>query len=201
VTTELQQNRYDQLLRRVGDLKGQGSKVSEVLSELFPTFDVENIPHELFLLSGARICAGSATQAAVASQRSRIQLFNPAGSTALVTVTGFSHFSGTANIMVMGLVSVALATTVVTERDWDTRLGILSSPIAQIRQTTNVAAGPSSFNIRTDASANQFIQNQKGIAVLAPGTGLEFTCGINNTAMTIGLFWRERQAEPSELNF
>ena len=38
--SQLQQSRYDQLLRRVGDLKGPGSKVNDVLHELFPMFDL-----------------------------------------------------------------------------------------------------------------------------------------------------------------
>jgi len=56
--TELQQNRYDQLLRRVGDLKGPGSKVNDVLQELFPTIDVENVPGELLFLMGTHIGLG-----------------------------------------------------------------------------------------------------------------------------------------------
>ncbi len=44
---ELQQNRYDQLIRRVGGIIGPGSKVVEALGELFPVIDVENVPGEL----------------------------------------------------------------------------------------------------------------------------------------------------------
>ena len=85
--TQLQQNRYDQLLRRVADLKGPGSKVNDVLTELFPMIDVENPPAELLVLMGSRIAIGSINQPAPGALLfEQHMLSNPVGSGAIITL-------------------------------------------------------------------------------------------------------------------
>ena len=74
--TEIQQGRYDALVRRVADLKGPGSKVNDMLEELFPVFDVEKLPSELYRLANIDLCFGGAGIAGVAAQSAALTLGN-----------------------------------------------------------------------------------------------------------------------------
>lgn len=198
---DLQQNRYDQLIRRVGDLKGPGSKVNEVLAELFPVIDVENIPVELLALMGTNIAAGGQDNAGVAAVNQRSQLMNPTGSGKLITVTDVSINSDTAQQIVMGLVAVALTTNVGTQRFRDGRLTTTQVPTGEIRTDSSAAAAPVVYRFDVEAAVNVFFHDNKGIWVLSPGTGLQISTTTVNTSLTTGYQWRERVAEPSEFNF
>ncbi len=100
--SELQQSRYDQLLRRVGDLKGPGSKASEILTEVFPTFDVEGYQGELQALNRRVLGIGASTILGAAGELAKIQLFNPAGSGLLITVTSVTFSATTTQDMRYG---------------------------------------------------------------------------------------------------
>jgi len=198
--TELQTGRYDQLLRRTGDLKGPGSKVNDVLEELFPTIDVEQVPYELLALEGTALAAGGAVRAAVAAVNNRIQLFNPAGSGKLVTVTLIHIQVGAGQDVALGLAAVALATAIGTDRLRDGRFGVGLNPSAQVRFDTNAAVSPTTFRFRVN-TAGDTLEDTKGLYILTPGTGLTVTTSTVQTSLTASFFWRERVAEPSELNF
>jgi len=87
VTNEIQQNRYDQTLRRVTGIIGPGSKVAEVLTELFPVIDVERVPGELLILGGTDLAAGGASLDGGPGNSSEINLHNPPGSGKIITCT------------------------------------------------------------------------------------------------------------------
>jgi len=197
--TELQQGRYDQLLRRVGDLKGPGSKVNDVLQELFPTMDVENVPGELLFLMGTRIGWASGSKSPTAGKRAGIQLFNPAGSGQLVTVSTVILNSGAASAITYGIVSAALATNTGTPRHRDGRVGVGPSGVAELR-TSPDAVALLSGQIRLASSVSFTLRDGNSVCVLSPGTGVSFI-GSTDVATTVNFFYRERIAEPSELNF
>jgi len=197
--TELQQGRYDQLLRRVGDLKGPGSKVNDVLQELFPTMDVENVPGELLFLMGTRIGWASGSKSPTAGKRAGIQLFNPAGSGQLVTVSSVILNSGAASAITYGIVSVALATNTGIPRHRDGRVGVGPSGVAELR-TSPDAVALLSGQIRLASSVSFTLRDGNSVCVLSPGTGVSFI-GSTDVATTVNFFYRERIAEPSELNF
>jgi len=197
--TELQQNRYDQLLRRVGDLKGPGSKVNDVLQELFPTLDVENVPGELLLLMGTRIGLAGTTKSPTAGKAAGIQLFNPAGSGQLVTISSV-YLAASANMSISyGLTTVALGTNTGIPRLRDSRVGSGPSGISELRTTGDVG-GPIGGTVRMAANTTLHLVDVNSFAVLAPGTGMSFggSLDINFSAT---FFYRERIAEPSELTF
>jgi len=197
--TELQQNRYDQLLRRVGDLKGPGSKVNDVLQELFPTIDVENVPGELLFLMGTRIGWGSAAKTPTAGKKSGIQLFNPAGSGHLITVSRFEiSGSGQSNYS-WGIVSVALATNTGISRLRDARVGIGPSGVAELRTSPDAIALVSG-EIRLLAATVHVVTDVNSCCVLSPGSGLSVIGGVD-IGLFVGFNYRERIAEPSELTF
>ena len=199
--TELQQSRYDQLLRRVGDLKGPGSKVNDVLQELFPTLDVENVPGELLALMGTQPCFGGVVLTGSAGQRARIQLFNPVGSGKLIACSTVQVSVGTTQQIRWTVNSNALATGVGVESYRDGRLGITARPAGQIRTSDTVAATDATGVLRCISGDTRFVTDPNAVAILPPGSGLEFGSGTDATTINITFLWRERVGEPSELSF
>jgi len=197
---ELQQNRYDMLLRRVGGLIGPGSKVTSVIAELFPMIDVENVPGELLILMGTRIVFGGGTVTGAAGQSPKVQLFNPVDSGHLVTITRLSIAANASTIVRWGVVNVALTTGVGTETFRDMRLPLTARPIGEMRQESAVALADGTNQTRVLTGEPYTIEDPNGLAVLLPGTGFEI--GLTSVATTINHAWnwRERAAERSELN-
>jgi len=199
--TEIQQNRYDQLVRRVGGLIGPGSKVSEVISELFPMIDVENLPGELYVLAGTRLGFGSAVQISPVAEFPRVQLFNPVGSGTIVTVTTI-WVSATAAGQVRLVSTINPESTDVLAIVRDTRLGVLQATTAEVRAASEAASlAANGAEFRTGGTLLNTLTDPNGIIVLAPGTGLTVTLINDNETLTVSFFWRERVAEASELNF
>ena len=201
MTTELQQNRYDQLIRRVGGLIGPGSKVSEVISELFPMIDVENVPGELLALMGTRLCFGGTDVAASAGNISRGQLFNAAGSGVIATITRVDFSTNTASTFHFGINETELVTDPNDAQFRDTRFDLSSRPVGRIQnQNNNATLAPINGRIRAAANTNITLQDPNGIAVLLPGDGWNVSPNVVNAPLFFNIFWRERAAEQSELN-
>jgi len=201
VTSELQQTRYDKILRRVGDLKGPGSKVAEVISELWPVLDVERVPGELLALGGTFLCIGAARVLATAAVVGHVQLFNPVGSGKIITVTQMMMSARNQTGLVWGLVNVALPTDENNSIFRDPRLGLFSRATGQVR-TSNVLAGQAPNVGRAEVLASEplTIKDENGVMVLPEGTGLEASTTGTNQSIAVSYEWRERIAEPSELN-
>jgi len=195
--TELQQNRYDQLLRRVGDLKGPGSKVNDVLQELFPTLDVENVPGELLLLMATRIGWAGTAKTPAAGKKAGIQLFNPADSGQLVAISTLILSPSSTTQLDWGTTTTALATNTGIPKLRDTRGEGGSRGVSQLRTSADTVA-LASGTVRVLANDTFTLNDINTVCVLAPGTGLTITGGpdINFRAQ---FFYRERVAEPSEL--
>lgn len=199
--TQLQQNRYDQLLRRVGDLKGQGSKVNDVLSELFPVFDVENLPPELYILGGIDLCFGGGAASGGAGTSGRAQLRNPEGSGKLVTITEVRFTSSASGIIRWGRRDVALTGQIDTQLFRDFRKTLPALPTAQVRTQASAALANATGQQLVNARENLVIADRNGVAVLTEGTGFEIGVDTQNTTNSFVFYWHERVAEPSETNF
>jgi len=200
VSQELQQNRYDQLIRRVGGLIGGGSKVSEVLGELFPVLEVENTVPELRLLGGTILGLGARTSAGAAAVHQQIQLFNPVNSGSLIVVTACELTVSAAQAVAFGLVSTALATQTSTQRTRDSRVPITTPILGQIRFGNSAVVAPDVGRVQLPLNLGVTLDNSDGVAVLSPGFGFQLTTTIVNTALVVTFWWRERAAEQSELN-
>jgi len=198
---EIDQNRYDQLLRRVTNAVGTGSHVAESLSELFPTIDVENVPAELLLLGGTRICMGGGTIGPTVAEASRAQLFNPADSGILATITSCWVAAPVTDIIRWGVVATVFGTAIGTETFTDTRLGLTQQPVVDVREGTAAAFADATNQTILLASTAFHLHDQNAIAVLAPGTGFEIGLGTDNVRMNYAFQWRERVAEAAELQF
>jgi len=197
--TELQQNRYDALLRRVGDLKGPGSKVNDVLQELFPTIDVENVPGELLFLMGTHIGWASTAKSPTAGKKAAIQLFNPAGSGQLITVSSMLLGVTPTGVMTWGIVSLALGTNTGGPRFRDGRVGVGPSGVSELRTSAD-AVSLVSGQVRLLSSTSFLISDHNSVCVLSPGTGIS-VIGSVDQAINVQFNYRERVAEPSELTF
>jgi len=200
VSSELQQNRYDQTLRRVGAMIGGGSKVSEVLAELFPTIDVERVPGELLILGGTRLCIAAAIVTGAAGERARIQVFNPVDSGTLVTISSVVISTLTIQNIRWATTETALTTGLGTEAFRDRRLPDGGRPVGAIRTDSTVAATDVHGLARLLASTPYFLTDRNSVAVLPPGSGFEVGADTVATAVVATFYWRERVAEASELN-
>jgi len=200
VGNELQQTRYDRLLRRVGGIIGPGSKVAEVLSELFPVFDVENLPPELYLLGDTRLAIGAEDRPPPgAGNFNKIQLLNPLGSGVIITVTQMLMSSNGSQTIHFGAEIITRANLITNRAFRDTRFRVVELPLGEIRHEVTAAIGPNIGLSRIAAVTQVSIRDDNGIYVLAPGSGLTCSNGLANTELTVTYFWRERAAESSEL--
>jgi len=199
--TEIQQGRYDTLLRRVADLKGPGSKVNDVLEELFPMFDVENLPDELYRLANIDLCMGGGAIGAVASQAGRGQLLNPAGSGKIITLTQAAFSVRATSTIRWGRNDTVQTGNLSTQIFRDVRHSLGNLPTGQIRFESSVALANANGQVRALADTAFVLKDENGIAVLTEGTGFEIGTNVLNIATNFYFYWRERVAEPSETNF
>lgn len=200
MTYEVQQTRWDRLIRRVSGSIGPGSRVSETISELFPVLDVERVPSELLVLAGTRLAWGRSISPAVAGENARAQLFNPAGSGQIITITHLVLHPGGSDVVEMGILQVGLTDLSAVARYRDSRFGVALEPVAELRTDSNVGATPATFRVRAISVESFQIQDSNDICVLSPGFGLTLSETTVNSSLNVSYMWRERTAEESELN-
>ena len=199
MTYEVQQTRYDRIIRRVTGSIGPGSRVSESISELFPMVDVERVPGELLLLGGTQVCMGQRNVSALAANFSMVMLRNPGESGSLITITQVRFFSPTAQTIGLG---PTLNTFPVagTQTIRDTRRGPAGIPVGQVLEDRNLVSGVQFYRARADGISDEVMEDVNGVAVLAPGTAFSVSTRTVNTGLTVSFLWRERPAEQSELS-
>ncbi|MEE8512910.1 MAG: hypothetical protein V3S36_09715 [Acidiferrobacterales bacterium] len=175
--------------------------MGDALNELFPIIDVENLNAELALLTGWQLGLGSTGQAALAANLNHSQLFNPATSGKIVVVERVD-FRAEMNQAIEFITATAGLTTVtgnVIPRD--TRQGIIAPLIAEVREVQQVGGLPATGVIVVEDLVTFTLAEKLGLFVLAPGTGITFATSIVNTGFFVNWIWRERVAQPAELNF
>jgi len=197
----IQQNRWDQLIRRVAGLIGPGSKVNNTIGDLFPMLDVENLPGELYLLAGTKIAYGGRSVLGAAGQFPRFQLFNPVDSGVIATITSITVATTTAQEILLTQTTTAESTDSNNQRVRDFRVGLASEPTCILFFASEAAALGATLIFRLSSNVTFRLTDPNGICVLAPGTGLTVSAGTVATRMLVNFFWRERVAEQSELNF
>ncbi len=198
--SEIQQTRYDRLLRRVAGIIGPGSKVGEVLTELFPTIDVENVPSELLVLMGTRTAFGGGIQIGVVGEAPKMGLFNPAGSNTIITLTDvFTTNNNVDQIIRWGLNVNELDTIISTQLFTDTRNPLTQLPVGRIARQTSVGLANATGQVRMDADTVLHLESKNDIAMLRPGIGFEIGCTAFASTLHVTFYWRERPMETSEL--
>ena len=198
--SQLNQNRYDQLLRRVGDLKGPGSKVNDALTELFPMIDVENVPAELLVLSGTRLAMGTIfLGAGGAGFFSKAMLRNPGQSGALIRVLVVNARLSVAGNILLGPSQNTFGTAG-TQAFADGRVFGEGTVGRVLGLNNDLVAGSTFFRIRDQVIEGVNWQPPVAPMVISPGTALEVSAGSDNVAIAVSFLWVERVAQPSELN-
>ncbi len=180
-------------LRDFFDLKGKHDlQLDEIIVPVAVVADLT----EADPLSDVRQAQGGASRGSVAGDSTRIQLFNPVGSSVILELYaaitgGFETFNGN-----MGPVAAAIATDI-TGQWQDRRLpGI---PVGRI-QSNNGPAGPILVNpvkFRMNSTIG-WIRFSPLEVVLPPGTGWQFETVTVNVTMDSGFWWRERDLLPGE---
>jgi len=196
----IQQTRYDELLRRTTDQYGGGSKVGEALEDLFPVIEVENAPIELLRATGWNMGMGFVDRTSAVAETNVQQLFNPIGSGHIIVITGcYITVSATGSVN-FGPSFTALADGSIGGAQRDLRAGVIRVTVGLTQREDNATA---SLFGRIIATANiPFkLEDQNGVAVLAPGTGFRIATLGTNVTMKTSWIWRERIALGPELNF
>ncbi|KKL93326.1 hypothetical protein LCGC14_1875780 [marine sediment metagenome] len=201
MTYEVQQTRWDRIIRRVSGSVGPGSRVSETLSELFPVLDVERLPGELLLLGGTQIVMGSSLVVAAPAVFPTVGLNNPVGSANLITITKVQLHSDTSQRLNLAVTTNILAVRG-TEEIRDGRIApVNGTPVGQPMEETSVLPGAIRGHLRITGDDPLFLEEENGIAVLPPGRMFMISGITANTSLEAGWFWRERPAQESELQF
>lgn len=202
MTYEVQQTRWDRIIRRVSGSIGPGSRVSETISELFPVLDIERVPGELLVLGGVNICNGAASATGAAGQVPQIALANPADSGTLITVTQVAVFHDKAGGIRSVIQQGATGARVNTERFRDGRLiSATAVPVGQVRTFASGSLLNQQVEFRVENVESVFFSDENGLAVLSPNSEYVFADNTITATMTVTFWWRERAAEPSELQF
>jgi len=199
--TEIQQNRWDQLIRRAAGIVGGGSQVNDTLNELFPVLDVESVPGELLFLAGTRLALGSARQLAVAARFSRVNLNNPAGSGNLIAITQ-AIISTTADTVIRWSFDTSqLGGTLANSSLRDTREGFAVDPVGEVRNE-DTAGGIAGFGQMVVLANSPFVlKDENTIGVLFPGTTFQVVGAVANVEVNCTFYWRERVFQASEQVF
>jgi len=200
VSNEIQQTRYDRMVRRVAGIIGPGSKVAEVITELFPMINLEEPPSELLLLGGTVLGMGASDLTGAAAQFPKIQLFNPVDSGQIVTVTEIYHTATASVVFRVSRDTAPLASGIATQVARDTRQIASSLPTAAMFQESSVGLINANMLFFSALNLQQRLRSRNDVMVLAPGTGITISNSTAASRMIVTFLWRERPAEPSELS-
>jgi len=199
--TEIQQNRWDQLVRRAANVVGGASQVNDTLNELFPIFDVENMPIELFALGNISVATGGSLLVISAGDINKHQLFNPADSGALLVLTTVIFNCSVATRLELAITSAALADDVGNVIPRDTRKGVTARVVGQNRSEQSAAGLAPHVQIRVEQNVSFTLQDPDGLFVIFPGDGVTAAPVTAAQQSLCQFFWRERAFEPAEDNF
>lgn len=183
---------FQRLLKRFGVSRTiVGAQVAEdvVVTASVPRLDLQ--------------CAGNASLAALAANRSMIQIFNPVGSGITVILHRLWTSLGAAGIVRLLTHNTALADAVTSLAVMERALGNQAEPAAQLRSARAAAVGTvvqaweldtASRSYEWDLSRFGGVYDFEGPS-LAEGRGLLLSPSIDNLAMIIGFLWSERITE------
>jgi len=175
--------------------------VNDALNELFPFIDVETLSLELQYLSTWRPGFGSINHAASAGNLNHAQIFNPAESGMILVVTRVDIRVASTGIVRYEMTGTPATLFPVIGQLRDTRTSIADRPVGQVRNEVIVGGLAAIGQWFLLTNVQDTMADPRGLFVLVPGTGVTFATTLANIASTVNFFWKERVAEPAELNF
>jgi len=163
-------------------------------------FDVENVPAELLLLAGTRLCMGTISSAAGGvGFFSQTIIRNPAQSGVVGRIIAID-----ARIDVVGNIVIGPSENSLTSGGArafaDTRVFGEGTTLVLEQANNLLSAGSTFYVIRDQLIEGVKFEPPGGIAVLAPGGGLQVSPQGSDRGITASYIWVERVAQPSELN-
>jgi len=196
----LQTARLENFIRRWGSIKGPGSVLSETLGDVFPVLDLENLSAENYLPAGWHLFSRHATVVGVAAQLSGLQVVQVLTNNSIVVIEKIivNAELGQDVTFGLGLPQFVLISNV---QNRDDRSPSTNNANAQIGANANVGAAATGGIFAVVAGVDREIEAPGGLAILGPGDNFSVVCSTVNSDLTVTFFGRERQAEPSELNF
>ena len=199
MTYEIQQTRWDRVIRRVSGSIGPGSRAADTISEVMPTLDLENMPAELLVLGGTRLAMGFSSQPGAGGLFSQSMLRNPGQSGAIITVLEARFSAPTAQTIVGG---PTLNTFAVSGVDVfaDTRLGLVSPPTGVVLADQLLVTGPDFYRFEVNGVDDTVWTPPKAVGVLGPGSAMALSCTVLGATFSCSWTWQERSAEESELS-
>lgn len=200
MTNEIQQTRYDRIMRRVTGIIGPGSKVAEVITELFPMLDVERVPGELLILGGTDLGVGQLSLDGGPGNFSVLEIRNPLDSGKLLTVTSVLVSSTSAIAAVAGAQAVAIGVRSFNELFRDLRRGDVTRPVGQTRLLATPALPPFDWQWSLLADTTFVLRDENAVAVLPPGFSFFVSAAQQDILLKATFLWRERPVEQSELS-
>jgi len=196
VSSDLTTNRYDNLIRRVGNMQGPGSKLSELVPAGMPIFPLEGGPHELQAIGGKSTYFAGVGFVPTPGMAAHVQLRNPADSGKLVTISRMDIVSQSQSllriIMVVGEAFLDLVSVGFAQRD--SRIDSGRSAILETADASIVAGGE---NYETQLMTPPLVLGW----TLAPASLIFVEQTVATVRLTVNFAWSERRLEPSELSF
>jgi len=162
--------------------------------------EVENTPSELLRAVGWILGAAQGNRAPAAGTKATIQLFNPVGSGHLIVLTDLFIGMASTTRCASGPSFSVLTRSSIPGQQRDTRDGELIQTVGLIQDEDDGLVS-NLLNVQVIANETLHIQGQNDVAVLAPGTGWRVTTAVDDVTLRLSFFWRERVAEPEELDF
>ena len=199
MTYEVQQTRWDRIIRRTSGSIGPGSRVSETISELFPMVDVERVPGELLILGGTRLVWQSTERPAAAGMFTASQLQNPADSGSIITCSRIDVVVDTPSVVSSEITETFIGTPV-PGLFRDGRLGIARESTGKVSSADDETTG-GGLRVHLLATDLTTFRDDNALITLGPGQALQVGTGTFNVRLTVNYWWREREALPSELQF
>ncbi len=201
MTSPLQINRYDRLVRRLGNIVGESAIVTGVLPDVFPVIDVEKLATDGWALAGWRPAMGGGIITASAGNNAKVQFTNPAGSGSIAvieTVQVSNNFSGGVGYNIHDALLSVLA---VSDRWRDRRFATLNRPVCKVRVEDSLGLPiVAPMSIRLLANTTYDWMPPQGFMTLIPGSAVAFQAITVATQLNVNFWWRERPIEPAEEN-
>ena len=177
------------------------------LTQLVPTVQTVNVVQsgvEDRYLQGWNRFMTQATSPAVAASNSDLEIRNPPGSSVVVVVEQIFTMPAATSLCQLRLVPTTGDGATILNPGF-TRIDRRGNPgpssILSIGTATLAAQTESSFRMlqATTNSTTGFINTTNQEITVLPGDALFTLCELVNTAMSVGIMWRERPLESSEL--
>jgi len=160
--------------------------------------DVENVPSELLLLSGSRMCVGRGTITGDALEFGQSMLRNPGGTGAILRLMLISVHSTTAQTIAIGPTQNTYALSGV-EAFSDGRI-FGQGTVGKVLLESLLTIGSNFFHFQVNGADTVFFRPPVAFSIITPGTAFSVSTTNDVTQLDVSYFWVERVAQPSELN-